>query len=532
MPDMWMDVDAGLSEVPVNIMSLIDDTDFKSREVTIAYDESGMDLVWNFVTTAGAFTQTAVTPTTSGIYDWAHKGDGMYSLEIPASGGGSINNDTEGFGWFTGLTDGVLPWRGPVIGFRAAGLNNILIDSAYSATRALAGTALPNAVADAAGGLPISDAGGLDMDALDSKLDRNASLGESRRGFHTWSGDVYYVDPVNGDTHANGNRGGKADPYLTIQDCHDNAVTDSNHDVIILVPGEPAAVTVHTVAATTTISKRYVFIRGPGRDFIWTRTGNGDTIAITADGVEISGVQIGTAGTGSGDGISITDADFIRIHHCWFLDTQGDGIRVLRGENCRFHDNHFDGTGVGGSGQGIHIVGTAGSSNDNFIFDNHFADVAGDAVLIEDGTTNDTVIRGNEIHNSSGWGINIGASSTDAQVHDNIFSENASGSVTDAGSTTTLTNNEQWSKFSVATEARLAELDGAGLPADVAALPTALEIADATLKRGVSNVEDTADTTSLAAIVLAILESSISGTNWNIRKTGGTIFVTKVVPFR
>lgn len=37
--------------------------------------------------------------------------------------------------------------------------------SAWSATRGLAGTALPNAAADAAGGLPISDAGGLDLDA-------------------------------------------------------------------------------------------------------------------------------------------------------------------------------------------------------------------------------------------------------------------------------------------------------------------------------------------------------------------------------
>jgi hypothetical protein len=34
----------------------------------------------------------------------------------------------------------------------------------YSATRGLAGTALPAAAADTAGGLPISDAGGLDMD--------------------------------------------------------------------------------------------------------------------------------------------------------------------------------------------------------------------------------------------------------------------------------------------------------------------------------------------------------------------------------
>ena len=131
MADIWFDVDTALSEVPVNIFPLTDDTDFKTRETSVAYNATGMDLVWNFVTTAGAYTQTAVTPTTGGAYDWAHQGDGMYSIEIPASGGASINNDAEGFGWFTGMATGVLPWRSPVFGFRAAGINNKLIDDAY-----------------------------------------------------------------------------------------------------------------------------------------------------------------------------------------------------------------------------------------------------------------------------------------------------------------------------------------------------------------------------------------------------------------
>ncbi len=166
MPDLWLDVDVGLAEVPVNIMPLLDSTDFIAREESVVFDQSGLDLVWNFVTTAGAMTQTAVTPTdTAGVYDWVSQGNGMYSIEIPASGGASINNDTEGFGWFTGFATGILPWRGPVIGFRAAGLNNVLIDDAHSVTRGLAGTALPAAAADAIGGLPISDAGGLDLDA-------------------------------------------------------------------------------------------------------------------------------------------------------------------------------------------------------------------------------------------------------------------------------------------------------------------------------------------------------------------------------
>jgi hypothetical protein len=165
MADIYMDVDAALAEVPVNLMPLIDDTDFKSIEDAVAYNAAGMALRWHFVTTAGAYTVTSVTPTTAGVHDWTDQGDsGVYTIEIPASGG-TINNDTEGFGWFTGKATGVLPWRGPVICFRAAGINDALIDGAYSTTRGLAGTALPNAAADAAGGLPISDAGGLDMDA-------------------------------------------------------------------------------------------------------------------------------------------------------------------------------------------------------------------------------------------------------------------------------------------------------------------------------------------------------------------------------
>jgi hypothetical protein len=178
MAEIYFDVDTALSEVPVNIFPLTDDTDFKTRETGITYNQAGMDLVWNFVTTAGAYTQTAVTPTTGGSYDWTHQGDGMYSIEMPASGGASINNDTEGFGWFTGICTGVLPWRSPIFGFRAAGINNKLIDDAYDTTRGLAGTALPAAAADAAGGIPISDAGGLDLDTLLGTL-TNATYGLS-----------------------------------------------------------------------------------------------------------------------------------------------------------------------------------------------------------------------------------------------------------------------------------------------------------------------------------------------------------------
>ena len=181
MPDLWMDVDAALSEVPVNIMPLLDDTDFKTRETGITFDQAGMDLVWNFVTTGGAFTQTAVTPTSAGNYDWTNQGDGMYTIEIPASGGASINNNTEGFGWFTGFATGILPWRGPVIGFRAAALNNSLIDGA---------TIDVNVTAMAAS---VVTAAAIATDAIDSDALAASALSEIK---------TQITDALNVDTYA------------------------------------------------------------------------------------------------------------------------------------------------------------------------------------------------------------------------------------------------------------------------------------------------------------------------------------------
>ena len=109
-----------LAALPVNALPLLDDTDFRSRKVAVAYNAAGMDLVWNFVTALGAFTQTAVTPTTAGVHDWTHKGDGMYSIGMPKTGG-TVNNTSVGVGWFSGLATGVLPWSGPQIEFVLGG---------------------------------------------------------------------------------------------------------------------------------------------------------------------------------------------------------------------------------------------------------------------------------------------------------------------------------------------------------------------------------------------------------------------------
>lgn len=306
-----------------------------------------------------------------------------------------------------------------------------------------------------------------DADLLD-QIKRVIAVIESQRGAHTHQamGNIFFVDPVNGGTHGAGNRGGISDPYLGVQDCHDNAITDSNHDLIILLSGAAAGVT--TLTEDVTLSKRYLFLRGPGRDFIWTRAGAGDTISITADGVELSGFQLNTAGVGSGNGIQVTDADFLRVHRCWINDTRGDGINLLRAENCIVENNVFTDTGQGGSGKGIDVSGAGGSSNFNIIRNNSFRDCQGDAIQISGGSTNDTTIIGNIIEGSTAFGIDIGASSTDAIVIDNRLANNASGNINDGGATTVLLNNEQWAKAGATAD-------------DLDDLPTVTEIVDGTL---------------------------------------------------
>lgn len=146
---LYMDVDIAVS-VPANAMPLIDDNDFKTRKtgITAAQLASGSltaDIVWNFATTAGVITQTQLANSGfNGTYTWSEVGggnDAMYTIAIPATGGGTINNDREGVGYFSGVIQGCLPFRGPDVVFRAGGLNDLLIDDPYEQGTVIGGGA-------------------------------------------------------------------------------------------------------------------------------------------------------------------------------------------------------------------------------------------------------------------------------------------------------------------------------------------------------------------------------------------------------
>jgi len=89
----------------------IDDSDFKTREEGLTFDQAGMEVDVILEKHDGTIVTTAVTPTAAGDYDWAHTDQGYYSLELPAAAGASFNNTEEGIITVAVFCTGVLPFR-------------------------------------------------------------------------------------------------------------------------------------------------------------------------------------------------------------------------------------------------------------------------------------------------------------------------------------------------------------------------------------------------------------------------------------
>lgn len=253
-----------------------------------------------------------------------------------------------------------------------------------------------------------------------------ADLVESHRPSHTFSnaGQVLYVSPNDGDTLANGADGSRGNPLNTVTEALSITV-DSTHTVIILVPDAAAGAT--TLDEAVTVNKRYTFIRGPGRDFIWTTSSPGDTITVSADGCEISSCQINTHTTGSGSGVKVDGADFTLLQHLWINDTRGSGILLYDASHSRIFDCILESSGQSGSGHGIELDPAGGSVEFTEILRNHLYDAAGDGVRLDSGSITHVVIKDNLLHASAGYGVNNAGSATHVVLANNNYHGNASG---------------------------------------------------------------------------------------------------------
>jgi len=136
------------------VIRIVDSAD-GTPETGVAYNTSGIDLWYR---REGAV-KTSITEATLSALNDAHSdggilhiGDGYYRLDLPDAAVATGANGVAVGGTVTGMV---------VIGCYVPLVNWNPYDSVRGGM-----TALPNAAADAAGGLPISDAGGLDLDVL------------------------------------------------------------------------------------------------------------------------------------------------------------------------------------------------------------------------------------------------------------------------------------------------------------------------------------------------------------------------------
>jgi hypothetical protein len=114
---------------------LIDDTDFKTREESIAHDAPGMEIAILLEKADGSVITTVVTPSSGGDYGWTHLDQGYYELRLPASGGSTFNNNQEGVLRAVGHCTGVLPFSSvayDVVGAAGSAIVNLTVESEVS----------------------------------------------------------------------------------------------------------------------------------------------------------------------------------------------------------------------------------------------------------------------------------------------------------------------------------------------------------------------------------------------------------------
>lgn len=265
-------------------------------------------------------------------------------------------------------------------------------------------------------------------------IDNIKYLVETLRPHHTGFGNIIYWDPALGSDLLNGASIDRA--VATFSRAHDLA-GDGKHDVIVCVSSS----TGQTVADEhLNITKNYLFVRGPGRDFmIKPTTDTAPTVTIDAVGVELSGMIIETAATGSQPGVWVKpNADFFFLQSMWIHYTTLDGL-LVNGPNVY---GRVESTFMSHLGQhGIHIDGDVRHVR---IRDTELDDPTVDGIRIE-GTTARNNLIGPEvtIYAAGQHAVHIEAPAKRNLIHGtNHFYDNDSGNVLDNGVDTIIRQEE------------------------------------------------------------------------------------------
>lgn len=163
-------------------------------------------------------------------------------------------------------------------------------------------------------------------------------------------GSIFYWDPTSG---SDSNTGLAPTAAVLTFDKAQTLATTGKHDIIFCLSTHASGIT--TVTETLNITKNTLKVRGAGYVFQLKPTTTTDpTIQITADSVEISGLYVETAATGSQNAITI-NGDYVTIKESWIANARGHGISITSSKNPRISSCVIETCGTSGTGNGINL---------------------------------------------------------------------------------------------------------------------------------------------------------------------------------
>lgn len=251
---------------------------------------------------------------------------------------------------------------------------------------------------------------------------------ELQRPHHTGTGNVWFWDPYGGNDTWDGkhaNRGTKT--FAQAQ----NLATDNGHDIVVCVAGDPSGNTITN--ENIVITKNYLFLRGPGRDFrIHSLLDDTNAIEILANGVEVSSLELSSEQTSTASVIR-SSGNFPLLKDL-YIDDAGSGIHITDGEFGIIENTRV----THGTGYAIRVDG---ASNHFTISDSHIAEYSGNGVEIDLVGGSEVVInKGTVIHGCGGYGITTSVTTTGVLLGGDInVYENGIAPIQDLASDTQFT---------------------------------------------------------------------------------------------
>ncbi len=252
----------------------------------------------------------------------------------------------------------------------------------------------------------------------------------SLRGRQRTVGSYFYWNPTSGSDSSDGTTPGKA--VLTFAQAQTLATAGAG-DTVFCIASHSSGTT--TVTELLNITKANLKVMGPGHSFKLIPTSTAaPTVQVAAANVEVSGVYIETATTGTQDAITVTSNNAF-IQDCWVANVRGNGINVSSSSRTNIENCVIEHCGESGTGDGIKLGNTTTEAliQKCIVFDNvNGISLAGTGLA-------DNILENNLVYQHSGYGVTVGADVLRTHVRSgHTFNKNTAGNTQDLGTDTLI----------------------------------------------------------------------------------------------